>query len=119
MTSAWSRDLPEAEDESDGNREYDDHVDEARAHKISRQHPVPLARVLQQMMERVAMYLLLSLSLSLSFARLTLTDGGSKRRFRLASLPNKMNEITLIRLNGERLNYAESENKRTPARRIN
>ena len=34
--------------EGDGYCDHNDHVDETGAHKISREHPVPLARVLQQ-----------------------------------------------------------------------
>lgn len=40
--------------EGDGYCDHNDHVDETGAHKISREHPVPLARVLQQVIKTIA-----------------------------------------------------------------
>lgn len=40
--------------EGDGYCDHNYHVDETGAHKISREHPVPLARVLQQVIKTMA-----------------------------------------------------------------
>lgn len=57
--------------ESDSYCDHNDHVDETGAHKISRKHPVPFARVLQQVIKTMAYCALLS---RFSISYLLLTD---------------------------------------------
>lgn len=42
-------------DAGDDSRDHNDHVDETGTHEVSREHPVPLARVLQQVIKTIAM----------------------------------------------------------------